>query len=104
MQKILLYHPDAVFIASDMMAIGAMHAIHDAGLRIPEDVAVVGFDDIPAAVRAIPPLTTIRQPINRSGAMAAQLLIDIIEHPTPEPRRMLLTTEIVIRKSCGAQP
>jgi LacI family transcriptional regulator len=102
MQKLAAFHPTAVFVASDMMAIGAMRAIQEAGWNIPERVAVVGFDDIPNAARLVPPLTTMRQPTPRSGAMAAELLIDMIEKPSPAPRKMILTTELVIRASCGA--
>jgi LacI family transcriptional regulator len=102
MQRLLPLAPDAVFAASDIMAVGAMHAIHEAGLRVPEDIAVAGFDDIPLAARTNPPLTTVRQPIQRLGATAAETLIDLIDHPGTQPRRVLLTTELIIRASCGA--
>jgi LacI family transcriptional regulator len=102
MQRLLPLAPDAVFAASDIMAVGAMHAIHEAGLRVPEDIAVSGFDDIPLAARTNPPLTTVRQPIQRLGATAAETLIDLIDHPGTQPRRVLLTTELIIRASCGA--
>jgi LacI family transcriptional regulator len=102
MQKLLAQRPDGVFIASDMMAIGAMRAIQEAGLNIPNDIAVVGFDDNPNSARLNPPLTTMRQPTQRSGSMAAEMLIDMIENPNPAPRRMILSTELVIRGTCGA--
>ncbi|HEY4690550.1 MAG TPA: substrate-binding domain-containing protein, partial [Anaerolineae bacterium] len=102
MQRLLCLHPDAVFAASDMMAIGALRAIRETGLRVPDDIAVVGFDDIPIAARTDPPLTTVRQPIHRTGAVAAQTLIDLIEHPNTHIRRVVLPTELVIRVSCGA--
>ncbi|MCX7691763.1 substrate-binding domain-containing protein, partial [Thermoflexus sp.] len=70
MQKLLPAQPDAVFVASDTMALGAMRALHRAGLRIPQDVAVIGFDDIPPAARFDPPLTTVRQPIHEMGYQA----------------------------------
>lgn len=101
MRQLLPYRPDAVFAASDMMAIGALRALREAGLRVPDDVALAGFDDIPAAARADPPLTTIRQPIQRAGAVAAETLIDLIAHPESQPRRIILPTELVIRESCG---
>jgi len=82
------------------MAIAAMRAVKEAGLRIPEDVAVVGFDDIPAAALSNPPLTTVRQPIQRTGGLAAETLIDLIEHPDSQLRRVVLPTELVIRSSC----
>jgi LacI family transcriptional regulator len=100
MKQLLPQRPDAVFVASDAMAFAAMRAIHEAGLRIPEDIAVVGFDDIPAAATSSPPLTTVRQPVARTGALAAETLIDIIEHPGQEPRHIVLSTELVIRESC----
>jgi LacI family transcriptional regulator len=100
MKKLLQHRPDAVFVASDAMAIAAMRAIEEAGLQIPEDIAVVGFDDIPSAATCKPPLTTVRQPIQRTGAVAAEALIDLIEHPDPLPRRIVLPTELVIRSSC----
>lgn len=100
MKRLLPQCPDAVFAASDAMAFAAMRAIQEAGLRIPEDIAVVGFDDIPPAATSKPPLTTVRQPILRTGRMAAEMLIDMIEHPNPQPRRVVLPTELVVRSSC----
>ncbi len=100
MKSLLPQHPDAVFVASDAMAFAAIRAIQQAGLRVPEDIAVVGFDDIPTAATSKPPLTTVRQPILRTGSMAAEMLIDMIEHPNPQPRRIVLPTELVIRSSC----
>ncbi len=102
MTRLLAQNPDAVFAASDTMAVGAMRAVREASLRVPEDVAVVGFDDMPFAANTAPPLTTIRQPVYRTGAIAAETLIDLIEHPDSRPRRILLPTEFVIRQSCGA--
>lgn len=101
MLKLIPHQPDAVFSASDMMSIGAMRAIKEAGLSVPEQIALVSFDDIPAAARTSPPLTTIRQPIQRTGAMAAELLIDMIESASFQPRRVVLTTELIVRGSCG---
>jgi LacI family transcriptional regulator len=100
MIRLLPQRPDAVFVASDAMAFAAMRAIQEAGLRIPEDIAVIGFDDIPPAATSKPPLTTVRQPILRTGRTAAEMLIDMIEHPNPQPRRVVLPTELVIRSSC----
>jgi LacI family transcriptional regulator len=70
MQRLLPHEPDAVFVASDSMALGALRALRNAGKRVPEEVAVVGFDDMPQAATANPPLTTVRQPIQRAGALA----------------------------------
>ena len=102
MQRLLPRRPDAVFAASDIMAIGALRAIRDAGLRVPEDIALAGFDDMPFAERSEPPLTTVRQPIARMGSTAVEMLIDLIEHPDSAPHRIILPTELVVRKSCGS--
>jgi LacI family transcriptional regulator len=102
MQRLLPRRPDAVFVASDIMAVGALRAIRDAGLRVPEEIALAGFDDMPFAERSEPPLTTVRQPIVRMGGTAVEMLIDLIEHPDSAPHRIILPTELVVRKSCGS--
>ncbi len=103
MQRLLPRKPEVVFVASDTMAVGALRAIKDAGLKVPDDMGIVGFDDMPIAVNTDPPLTTIRQPIHRSGEIAAQTLIDMIDHPqTVHPHHIILPTELVIRSSCGS--
>jgi LacI family transcriptional regulator len=102
MNRLLKYKPDAVFVASDMMAYGAMRALREANLRIPEDVAVVGFDDNPASSKTIPPLTTVRQPISQMGSKAADFLINIIETGAQSTQKVILDTELVVRESCGA--
>ncbi|MDR3574480.1 MAG: LacI family DNA-binding transcriptional regulator [Anaerolineaceae bacterium] len=102
MQKLLPYHPDAVFAASDVMAVGAMRAIGEAGLHIPADIAVVGYDDIPLAAHTNPPLTTIRQPTLRTGLVSTELLIEMVEHPVSPPQRIVLPTELIIRSTCGS--
>lgn len=102
MQRLLSQNPDSVFVASDTMAIGALHALHDAKLRIPEDIAVVSFDDLPTAAVANPPLTTVRQPIRRTGSLAVETLLDVIETGKDPVRHIFLPTELVIRSSCGA--
>ncbi|HEX9991066.1 MAG TPA: LacI family DNA-binding transcriptional regulator [Chloroflexia bacterium] len=102
MQHLLPFAPDAVFAASDAMALGALRALRDAGKRVPDDVAVTGFDDVPFAARTDPPLTTVRQPIQPMGALAAETLINMISHPDGQPHRVLLPTELIIRASCGS--
>lgn len=101
MQTLLQHQPDAVFAASDPMAMSAMKAIVEAGLRIPQDIAVIGYDDLPAGLTAVPPLSTIHQPIRQIGALAVNTLIDIIDHPQEPTRRIVLPPELVIRQSCG---
>jgi LacI family transcriptional regulator len=102
MQRLLPHKPDAVFAASDVMALGALRAIQEAGLHVPEDIALVSFDDMPFAARTNPPLTTVRQPVHRLGSVAAETLIELIEEPDSGPRHIVLPTELVIRSSCGA--
>lgn len=92
---------DAIFGASDLIAIGAMRALAEAGLRVPEDVAVVGFDDIPAARIASPALTTIRQDTVRAGELLVDTLIRLVDGQPAESRR--LPTELVVRRSCPAR-
>lgn len=102
MRQMLAAGPDAVFAASDIMAIGAMRAIREAGLRIPDDIALVGFDDLPLATIPTPQLTTVRQPIDQFGFQTVQILIDLIENGINPPRRIIMDTELIIRDSCGA--
>jgi LacI family transcriptional regulator len=92
--------PTAVFAAGDVVALGAMSSIHAAGLQIPADMAVVGFDDIFLAAHAHPPLTTVRVPAYGLGWTAAEVLIALIEGD--EASSVMLETELVIRESCGA--
>jgi len=102
MQQLLPARPDAVFVASDLMALGAMRAVREAGLRIPNDVAFVGFDDLPIAILPEPQLTTVRQPIYQLGFKAVEILIDLIENGIEPARRIILDTQLIIRDSCGA--
>lgn len=88
---------DAIFCASDMIAIGAIRALEEAGKRVPEDVAIVGFDDIPAAALSHPPLTTIAQDYRRAGELLVDGLIQrIADKPTAD---RLLAPQLVVRKS-----
>ena len=103
MKQLIPLHPDAVFAASDSMALGAIRALREAGIKIPEEVALVGFDDLPIAAHTEPKLTTIRQPIQRTGSLAAETLIDILDHPDEiYARHIILPVELVIRETCGA--
>lgn len=99
MKGLLNHKMNAVFVASDAMAYGALRAIRETNLRIPEDIAVVGCDDLPGSGRTNPPLTSIRQPVHYMGSVVAQTLVDIIHHPNSQPRHVILPTEIVIRES-----
>lgn len=95
-------HPfTALFAYNDISAIGSMWALREAGLRIPEDVSVMGFDDIPAAVFNNPGLTTVRQPLEHMGRIAAQTLIDQIEGKTEFVPEIAIEPEFVVRASTG---
>lgn len=101
--RLLPHQPDAIFAASDAMAQGTYRAILEAGLRVPEDIAVVGFDDMAFAAHMQPPLTTVRQPIQRLGMTAVDTLIQLLNGPTrTQPHRIILPTELVVRQSCGS--
>ncbi len=100
MELLLPQQPTAVFAASDMMAIGAIKVIKEAGLRVPQDISVVGFDDLPVASIVEPALTTVRQPINELGRVAAETLLSLI-HDKQAPQHIVLPTELIIRASCG---
>lgn len=92
----------AVFCFNDISAIGAIRAITDAGLRVPEDISVVGFDDIITAAYCKPSLTTVKQPLQEMGERAAQALLDRIAHPSQEwPAEIVMEPELVVRESTG---
>ena len=95
--------PTAVFARNDFTAIGAMRAISDAGLKIPGDIAIVGFDDIPLAARMSPSLTTVRQPMRVEGQIAAEMLLERIKSGKRISRReRILDCELVVRESSGS--
>ena len=98
-QTLLDYEVDGVFAANDMMALGAMRAIREAGLKVPDDVAVIGFDDIPFAAVASPPLSTVRQPISYIGEQTVRALIETLEQNLEAPIHEVLPTELVVRES-----
>ncbi len=92
---------DALFGQNDLMAMGAIQAARDVGRRVPDDLAVVGFDDIPLSAYYAPPLTTVRQDIFEHGRQAARLLIERVENPESSSEHIVLPCELVIRQSCG---
>ena len=102
-KRLLQHQPDAIFCASDAMAIGVMKALRNEGLLVPDDIALVGFDDLLPATLTAPQLTTVRQPVRKFGFKATETLIDIIENGPQPPRRIIFDTELVIRGSCGSQ-
>ena len=93
--------PHALVGANDEIAVGLLEAARDAGVRVPGDVAITGWDDIPAARHLSPPLTTVRQPMHEIGRRAAELLHERIGGSRREPRHDVLPTELVVRASCG---
>lgn len=102
MSKLLETDPrlDAVFVANDIMAYGAMRALRTAGRRVPDDVAVVGFDDIPASALTHPPLTTVRQPLYEMGRTAASMVMAAVRGESIA-KRVELPTSLIIRDSTG---
>lgn len=92
--------PTAILVSNDEMAFGTMEAVRVNGLRIPEDISVIGFDDIPQTSVVHPPLTTVRQPLEEMGRMATQMLLQLIADPQLQVGRVALPTELVERQSC----
>jgi LacI family transcriptional regulator len=93
--------PDAMFVASDTMASGVLQALRDFGLRVPDDVAVMGFDGLDETLVSQPILSTVHQPIRDLGAQGVQALIDLLEHPEHAPIQRFLPFRLQIRRSCG---
>jgi len=89
----------ALLAFNDSSAIGAIRAINEAGLRVPEDISVVGFDDIQSAAYSSPALTTIRQPLQKMGEIAARTLLDRIDDPEQYLPELLIEPELIVRKS-----
>jgi DNA-binding LacI/PurR family transcriptional regulator len=94
----------ALFAYNDISAIGAIRAIQEQGLRVPQDISVIGFDDIPGAAFNNPSLTTVRQPLNRMGEVAAQSLLERIEGKKEYPNEIAIEPELVVRESTGKAP
>jgi LacI family transcriptional regulator len=92
--------PTAIFASNDLSAFGAMDAAREFGLRIPDDISIIGFDDIPQASFVYPKLTTVRQPLEQMGQVAVKMLLEQIEDQNRPPQRVVLATQLVIRDSC----
>ena len=103
MERLLLNHPDldAVFAASDLMAAAALRVLHQSRKRVPEDIAIIGFDDSPPAWVTRPPLSSVRQPIEEMGHEAVNVLMRQMADPDEAPRQVTFATELVIRASTG---
>lgn len=96
--------PTALFASNDVTAMGVLDAVRMRGLSVPDDISVVGFDDIPMAAISIPKLTTVSQPLTEMGKRAAQMLIDLIQKPEEKQSSIVLPTELVIRESTAQPP
>jgi LacI family transcriptional regulator len=94
--------PTAVFAANDATALETMAVARSIGLAIPQEVSIVGFDNVPESALGSPPLTTVEQPIQQMGSEAVRLLIDLIENPSRPPARVVFPTRLVVRQSCQA--
>lgn len=94
--------PDAIFVSNNLMTLGALRALHELSIRIPEDVALVGFDDMPWAGDLYPPLTTVAQPGYELGKTAVELLLRRIAQPALPFRQITLPPQLIVRQSCGA--
>jgi len=92
----------ALVAFNDMSAIGAMRAFHDAGLRVPRDVSVTGFDDVLPAAFSVPRLTTIRQPLPYMGELAASTLLESITSGKKYPEEILIYPELIVRESTAS--
>ena len=95
--------PEAIFAASDALAFGAMAAIQEAGLRVPTDIAVMGFDGLDEGVDMQPPLSTVTQPVADLGREAVRMLLSLIEDPDRAPEQRFLPTRLTLRRSCGCK-
>jgi DNA-binding LacI/PurR family transcriptional regulator len=106
MRRLLASAPDldAVFVASDLMAAGALQVLQEAGRRVPEDVALVGFDDAPIASTTRPTLSSVRQSLDAMGRELVNLLLASIEGPDRVVRKVVLATELIVRESSGGPP
>lgn len=93
--------PTAIFASNDLTAFGAMDAARECGLCIPDDISIIGFDDIPQAALVYPKLTTVRQPLEQMGQVAVKMLLERIEDRSRPPQQVSLETQLVIRDSCG---
>lgn len=91
--------PTAIFAANDVSAFGVMESVRDHGKRIPNDISIVGFDDIPQAGQVHPPLTTVRQPLEQMGRTAAKMLLELFADPERRPEKIELPTELIVRDS-----
>jgi len=101
-KSLLRMSPTAIFAANDLLALGALRAAREMGLRVPLDLSLVGINDIPMVGLVDPPLTTARVPQREMGAIAARMLISVLEHEPVAQRHVLFDTQLVVRGSTAA--
>lgn len=100
-QRLLQHTPDAIFLPTRMV-LDVIRVLREATLRVPDDIALIGFDDLPLAQQTDPPLTTVSQPMEAIGKQLVDMLLDIMENGADPPRRLIFPQELVVRQSCGA--
>lgn len=100
----LAERPTAVFASGDMLALGAIMAVKDSGLRVPEDISVMGYDDVDLAKYITPALTTVRQDTAQLGSRAAEILLSSINGSVASNEAIVLPTEVIVRNSCAPAP
>lgn len=93
--------PTAIFACNDLMAVGAIYAINEAGLRVPADISIIGYDDIPITRYTVPPLTTIAQPAQQTGRVAVEMLVKRLQAPSSPVQYRRLPVQLVERESCA---
>lgn len=96
--------PTGIFSANDRMALGAMRAIQEAGLRVPEDISIIGLDDIETSAYQIPPLTTVKQSFGKLATLGIHLLFDILAGKNPDPYQIMIEPELILRQSTAKAP
>lgn len=99
MYRLLPAEPDAVFVTSDTMALGALRALREQKISVPDQIAIVGYDDLPPAIQADPQLTTVRQQIAKVGELAVETLLQSIDNPDRPLRQLKLPVELIVRAS-----
>lgn len=102
MGELVEAQPQAVFVATDTMAVGALRALNEAGVAVPNDMGLMSFDGLPPSDRTVPRLTTVRQPVRATGMRAVEVLLRLVEGGIDAPLREVLPTELVVRESCGS--
>ena len=96
--------PTAIFTTGDRAAIRVLETLNHHGIRVPEEISIIGFDDTPQAAAAYPPLTTVKHPLYEMGEEAVRILLRLIDDPDLSPQHVQLATKLVVRESCAPVP